>query len=359
MPAKFPIDKKSVLKAVDFFCCSGGVTHGFKKAGIKVLGGIDIEGAYQETYEKNNKGSKFLKADISKLQPNDLIHEFGIAKNMDDLIFVGCSPCQYYTNLQTDKTKSSESKMLLVEFKRFVNFFNPGFIFLENVPGLESKSESPLTYFKKYLTEKGYIFQDKVVNAADYNIPQSRRRYILVASRVTTKILIPNASNSERIKTVKDAIGNLPEIVAGHKDESDNMHWSSGLAPINLKRIQQTSHNGGTRLEWKDDKELQLKCYVGKDNTFSDVYGRMFWDYPSPTITTKFHSLTNGRFGHPEQNRAISLREGAILQSFPKNYKFHSKIVGVVAKMIGNAVPPELSKQIGLSIIKSMNYVRK
>lgn len=344
--------KANVLKAIDFFCCSGGVTNGFRRAGIQVLGGIDIEGAYKQTYEKNNNGSKFLEADIAMLQPEDLITTFGIEKDMNDLIFVGCSPCQYYTNLQTNKTKSSQSKLLLEEFRRFVEYFNPGFIFIENVPGLETKGESPLSRFKEFLGKHGYTIDDKVVNAADYNVPQSRKRYVLVASRVTSKIAIPDVKRGT-IKTVRDAIGSLPKIKAGHKNEQEIMHWTANLAPINLERIQETSHNGGNRLEWKNNKRLQLKCYEGKDSTFSDVYGRMFWDYPSPTITTKFHSLTNGRFGHPEQDRALSIREGALLQSFPPAYTFYSDSIGVVARMIGNAVPPEMAKKIGQALNKS------
>ncbi len=167
--------EKKQLVAVDFFCCAGGVTHGFRKAGINVLGGIDIDGNYKETYEKNNRGSKFIQIDISELQPQDLEKELGIEKDMDNLIFVGCSPCQYYTTIQTDKTKSTETKLLLEEFKRFVDYFNPAYIFVENVPGLETREGSPLAKFKLFLGSKGYYFDDKVVNAAHYSVPQKQK----------------------------------------------------------------------------------------------------------------------------------------------------------------------------------------
>jgi DNA (cytosine-5)-methyltransferase 1 len=343
--------KKHILKAVDFFCCAGGVTSGFRNAGIKVLGGIDIDSAYKETYEKNNKGSIFIQADVAQLEPIDLEKKLSIKQNMDDLIFVGCSPCQYYTNLQTDRTKSKESKMLLEEFQRFVKYFYPGYIFVENVPGLETKDQSPLAKFKNFLIEVGYTINDDVVNASNYNVPQSRRRYILVASRVAQKVVLPKGKNT--VKTVADVIADLPPIPAGYKDDNDLMHWSSNLDPINLERLQHTTHNGGTRLAWKNNKKLQLKCYIGKDKTFTDVYGRMFWNHPAPTITTKFHSISNGRFGHPEQDRGLSLREGAILQSFPRSYKFYSNNNGVIARMIGNAVPPELAKSIGSKLINT------
>jgi DNA (cytosine-5)-methyltransferase 1 len=343
---------KQKLKAVDFFCCAGGVTCGFRLAGIEVLGGIDIDGRYKETYERNNKGSKFIQADISNLTFAELKTQLGINIDMDYLVFVGCSPCQYYTTMQTDKTKSSKSKLLLEEFQRFVDYFNPGYIFIENVPGLETKEGSPLAKFKNFLTKKNYVFDDKIVNAVEFNVPQNRKRYVLVASRVKKEIAIPSG-NSKKIKTVRHAISGLKPIPAGHRDDKTIKHWSAELKDINLKRIQLTPHDGGTRLAWKNNSELQLECYKNRDSVFPDVYGRMFWDQPSPTITTKFHSISNGRFGHPVQNRGLSLREGAILQSFPMSYRFYSDSMVTIAKMIGNAVPPELSKHLGKTLIKS------
>lgn len=338
------------LKAVDFFCCAGGVTNGFAKAGIRVLGGIDIEAVYKETYEKNNKGAKFIQADIAKLSPRSLHKKLGIKKNMDDLIFVGCSPCQYYSNMQTDKTKSKKGRLLLEDFKKFVRYYNPGYIFIENVPGLDTKKGSPLAKFKNFLKRKGYVFDEEVVNAAEYNVPQNRKRYVLLATRLQDHITVPKG-NATKIKTVRNTIGHLNAIPAGHKDKNSLKHWTGDLEEINLKRIQRTSKDGGTRLDWKDDPGLQLKCYINKDDTFPDVYGRMHWDLPAPTITTKFHSISNGRFGHPEQDRALSIREGALLQSFSVSYKFYGETIAIIARMIGNAVPPNLAKAIGQSFI--------
>jgi DNA (cytosine-5)-methyltransferase 1 len=241
---------------------------------------------------------------------------------------------------------------LLEEFRRFVEHFNPGYIFIENVPGLETKKESPLSKFKHFLEKKGYVFDDKVVNAAEYNVPQNRRRYVLIASRVISNVEVPKGS-SARVRTVREAIGNLNPIPAGFRNKGKKLHWTAKLYPINLKRLQNTPIDGGTRLAWKDNPELQLECYIGKDNTFPDVYGRLFWDQPAPTITTKFYSISNGRFGHPEQDRALSLREGALLQSFPKRYNFISDSYIVVARMIGNAVPPLLAKSIGKKLKKA------
>lgn len=344
--------KRQLLRAIDFFCGAGGVTCGFNKAGIQVLAGIDIDGSCKDTYEKNNKESKFIHADISQYSPRNLERDVNIKRNDDQLIFIGCSPCQYYTIIQTSKDKSAKSKLLLEDFRSFVDYFRPGYIFIENVPGLESHDDSPLQSFKQFLNENGYVLDEKVVNACYYNVPQSRKRYVLVATRVQKIIQVP----SERVNksmTVRNFIKDFPAISAGHRDDTRLQHSCANLRDINLTRIKRTPVNGGTRLAWKDDPNLQLSCYKNKDKMFTDVYGRMYWDLPSPTITTKFFSLSNGRFGHPSQNRAISLREGATLQSFPRNYKFQSESIETIARMIGNAVPPNMARKIGQGLINN------
>jgi DNA (cytosine-5)-methyltransferase 1 len=343
------------LKAIDFFCGAGGVTFGFRKAGIKVLAGIDIDLNCKKTYEKNNKGTKFIHKDISTYSPKDLQQSLNLKVNDDHLIFVGCSPCQYYTIINTSKEKSQKSKLLLEDFKTFVAYFKPGYIFIENVPGLETKKGSPLNSFKSFLHSNGYNFKDDILNANDLGVPQNRKRYVLIASRLTNAIIFPKPKSNAQM-TVRNFISTsdvLPKIVAGHKDSTLKLHTCSGLSALNLMRLRKTPLNGGTRLAWKNDPLLQLSCYKGKDDLFFDVYGRMFWDQPAPTITTKFYSITNGRFAHPEQNRGLSLREGAILQSFPLSYQFLNPAIATVARMIGNAVPPSMAKHIGAAIIKS------
>lgn len=336
------------LKAVDFFCGAGGVTCGFRQAGIEVIAGIDIDKTCRDTYEKNNKGAKFIEADISNLTFTDLQSQLSLKVNDDHLVFVGCSPCQYYTNLKTDKTKSEKSRLLLDDFREFISYFLPGFVFIENVPGLEKDKNSPLSKFKLFLEEKGYSYDDKVINTKYFGVPQSRRRYILIASRVHNKSITIPKEDKKNIKTVKDAIGDkisFPVIQAGYSDETDYLHTSANLESINLQRIKETPKDGGDRRVWQHNDNLQLECYK-QHNGHTDVYGRMFWNKPAPTITTKFRYISNGRFGHPDQDRAISLREGATLQSFPLDYKFHSCSLGTIARMIGNAVPPALAYKI-------------
>lgn len=339
------------MKAVDFFCSAGGVTCGFKQAGIDVLGGIDIDPACQETYEKNNN-AKYLCKDVSTLSKKEIGKFFKIRRNQRELIFVGCSPCQYYSNIKTDKTKSSETRLLLADFQEFVEYYRPGYIFIENVPGLDTKPESPLGKFKDFLKENKYVFDEAVVNAKYFGVPQNRRRYVLVATRIKKDIKLPE-ENRGNIKTVKQAIGNIaiyPAIEHGKNDKSAFLHSTARLSPINLKRIKSTPKDGGGRLDWKD-KSIQPVCYKNHDG-HTDVYGRMYWDRPSPAITTRFISYSNGRYGHPEQDRAISLREGASLQSFPEDYVFYSESQGTISKMIGNAVPPLLAKAIGEVLIR-------
>lgn len=338
------------MKAVDFFCSAGGVTCGFKQAGIEVLGGIDIDPECKITYEKNNNAT-FLCADVSNLEKEKVAETFGISNNQDDLIFVGCSPCQYYSNIKTDKTRSEKTRLLLADFQEFVEYYRPGYVFVENVPGLDTKPESPLGKFKNFLNNNGYVFDEAVVNAKYFGVPQSRRRYILIATRIHKTIKLPN-ENRKDLKTVKQAIGDynkFPKIEHGTVDQSPFMHSTAKLSDLNMSRMLATDQDGGGRLGWKDPS-LQPDCY--KDHRgHTDVYGRMYWDKPAPAITTRFISYSNGRYGHPEQDRAISLREGATLQSFPENYVFYSESQGAIAKMIGNAVPPLLAKAIAEVLI--------
>jgi DNA (cytosine-5)-methyltransferase 1 len=342
---------KKSLKAVDFFCGGGGFTCGLKKAGIEVLLGIDIDGNCEETYKKNNN-VQFLKADIKSLQLNEL-EKYSVKKNDDDLIFIGCSPCQYWSIISTDKNKSKESKNLVEDFFKFVDYYRPGFLIIENVPGLASHNESPIKCFQKKITEIGYTFKTQILNASDFGVAQNRKRFILIASRITSDIDLIKPTTKTK-KTVRDVLGEsngFNTIEAGFRDESELQHSCAGLSEKCIERLKLTPKDGGNRLSWSTNPRLQLKTYIGKDDSFKDSYGRMFWDKPSPTITTKFFSISNGRFAHPEEDRAISIREGATLQSFPKNYKFYASSMAAQARIVGNAVPPLLSKAIGKHLL--------
>jgi DNA (cytosine-5)-methyltransferase 1 len=339
------------LRAVDFFCGAGGVSCGFRDAGIEIIGGIDINPSFKETYEKNNN-APFFARDVSNMKVRELMELTAITKKDDNLIFVGCSPCQYYSNLKSDKSKSQESRLLLDDFKKFVTFYKPGFVFIENVPGLETKEGSPLDNFKRSLKNQGYKFNDDVVNAKYFEVPQNRRRYVLIASRLNKKVDLPIQNKENAIPTVAEAIGDysvFPVVSSGNRDESDFQHSVAELSNQNLLRAKLTPKNGGSRMSWSENSDVQLNCYK-EHKGHTDVYGRLHWDKPSPTITTRFIHTSTGRYTHPDQDRGLSLREGATLQSFPLDYKFYSTTQGAIATMIGNAVPPKLAKAIGETI---------
>lgn len=346
------------LRAVDFFCGGGGMTCGLRMAGIDVLGGVDIAADCKETYEFNNHPAIFVERDVSGLDAEALGDIFGIRPNDSRLIFVGCSPCQYWSKIRTDRGKSEKSAFLLKEFQRFIEAFLPGFVVLENVPGLRSNSRSYLTCFLDSLKLSGYSYAEAVIDTSRYGVPQHRHRYLLVASRSCTDITLPDVGD-ESLVTVRQVIGEangFPPIEAGHIDDTDFMHTSSELSDLNLRRIRMTPHDGGDRHSWKDDLELQIDAYKGRDDIFKDVYGRIRWDAPAPTITTRFNSLSNGRFGHPEEDRALSLREGACLQTFPVSYRFFGASRNSVARQIGNAVPPLLARHIGTHLSRLIRH---
>lgn len=344
------------LKAVDFFCSGGGMSYGMQEAGIKILAGIDFDKNCQDTYEANINGAKFIHADVFTLKEDNLEEELSLKKNDDNLILIGCSPCQFWSMISTDKKKSRKSKNLLKEFRRFVEYFNPGYVVVENVPGvLRKKRESGLSGFIIWLKKNGYKVHFDVHEVSEFGVPQHRKRFTLIANRITSEEISPLPLLTKKL-TVRDVIGEhngFEKVSQGHKDTTAFLHTVAGLRKINLDRLAVTSKDGGTRLSYVNDKNLAPKCHIGKTESFKDVYGRMWWDKPSPTITTKFFSLSNGRFGHPEEERAISLREGATLQSFPTNYNFIGSSTAGIARMIGNAVPPKYAAAIGKAIIQN------
>lgn len=346
------------FRAIDFFCGGGGMTCGLRQAGIDVIAGVDFDKNAKETYEFNNPGSKFIDKDIKNLWSNYFERNFGVTKYDDNLIMVGCSPCQYYSIINTDHSKAELSRGLLINFARFLEYYRPGYVLVENVPGIVTNKETVLYRFLDKLNALGYKnIVKEIVDMSQYGVPQSRRRFSLIATRLDgVKVSLPQ--KSDKVLTVADVLGEkngFPKIKAGHKDTTDFQHTVAGLNEVSLKRMALTPHNGGDRLSWADQPELQLGCYIGKDDIFKDNYGRMWWDRPSPTITTKFSSISNGRFAHPEEDRAISIREGATLQSFPKDYVFKTNSIAGAARIIGNAVPCEYARRLG-ETIKSYNH---
>lgn len=333
--------------AVDLFCGAGGLTRGLSDAGIDVKLGVDIDPACEYPYTANND-SEFMLRSVEELEAWEL--ETAYRKNGIRLL-AGCAPCQTFSTYNQKAAPDDKRWWLLRQFSRLVLEMKPELVTMENVPGLESQE-----VFQEFLgdLDRGhYQYSHRVVNCADYGIPQHRHRLVLLASRFgPIHLLSPNEFGARR-NTVRDAFDGLPSLRAGHIDPTDPLHQSSTLSDVNLRRIR-SSKPGGTWRDWDDD--LVADCHKkSSGKTYPSVYGRMTWDEPGPTITTQFFGFGNGRFGHPEQDRAISLREGAILQSFPKDYEFapvdQPILKKTVGRLIGNAVPVKLGELIGRSIL--------
>ncbi len=336
--------------AIDLFCGIGGLTKGLSLAGINVIAGFDIDESCEFAYEKNNN-AKFINKDINDITSEE-INQFFREQNGAKII-VGCAPCQPFSrySLRYRKEGRTDDKWrLLYSFSRLVRECIPEIVSMENVPSLAN--ENVFRDFVQQLKELDYYVDWKIVYCPDYGVPQKRKRLVLLASRLGEIQLIPPLYSKGKYKTVRLAIGELPPISDGEICKTDSLHRSSKLSKTNRERIGQ-SIPGGTWRDW--DEKLKVSCHNKKSGlTYPSVYGRMKWDEPSPTITTQFYGYGNGRFGHPEQNRAISLREGAILQSFPNDYIFiderHPAKKRELGIHIGNAVPVELGRAIGISI---------
>lgn len=336
------MNSEAQIVAVDMFCGVGGLTHGLTKAGIDVRLGVDLDPACRFPMEQNNS-AKFLEADVAKLSASDILAAFGDARVT---LMAGCAPCQPFSSYSQParRTKQHADWGLLTSFSSLVLSVRPTFVTMENVPPLQK--QEIFGQFVAALKEAGYHVDFKVVDGRDIGLPQKRQRLVLVAS-ILGPIKLPKISRPK--VTVRDTIAGLPPIAAGKADATDPLHVSSSLSETNLKRIRH-SKPGGTWRDWPTD--LVAPCHTRDTGaTYPSVYGRMEWDQPAPTMTTQCYGFGNGRFGHPEQDRAISLREAAMLQSFPKDYAFvppdEPVNFNTLGRLIGNAVPVLLGEFIG------------
>ena len=334
------------ISCIDLFCGAGGLTHGFTLEGLPIVAGIDMDPACRFSYEANNN-AMFVERDICKVTTEELTALFGDA---DLKILAGCAPCQpFSTYAQRYELDGKDGKWgLMYEFARLIEGVRPEVVTMENVPTV-AKHEV-FHDFVGTLNTLGYEVWFDVVDSSQYGVPQSRRRMVLLASRLgSIKMIEPTHTEPQ---TVRQAIGKLRKLNAGESAPKDRLHVTSTLSTKNLLRIR-ASRPGGSWRDWPE--YLVSECHKAESGrTYAGVYGRMEWDKPAPTMTTQCYGYGNGRFGHPEQDRAISLREAAILQSFPLNYAFipedgevSFKILG---RLIGNAVPVDLGRAIARSI---------
>lgn len=329
------------IRAVDLFCGVGGLTHGLSRGGVNVVAGIDIDTSCRYPYEANNEG-EFLRLDVSDVGITTLDNLLEDAKFT---LLAGCAPCQpFSTYSRQGRSKRENSDWALVEnFGQLVRDLQPHFVTMENVPSL---ALHPV--YKRFLNYlEGYHISWSIVECSHFGVPQTRKRLVLLASRLGSRGLSLATCNKDNA-TVRKTIENLPKLSAGEGDPSDPLHRACNLTEINLKRIR-ASRPGGSWRDWPIS--LRAACHKRTTgNTYPSVYGRMEWDAPAPTITTQCFGYGNGRFGHPDQDRAITLREAAMLQTFPRNYAFVPDGEPIsfarLGKLIGNAVPVRLGEVI-------------
>jgi DNA (cytosine-5)-methyltransferase 1 len=340
----------------DFFSGCGGTSQGMREAGLRVRLGIDVDPDAAETYRTNFPRADFIRQDIRRLKVKDLAPHVsdGEARPM---LFGACAPCQPFSKQGRSQKRKDGRKDLLREFHRFVRFYRPEYVFIENVPGLQSVDDKrgPFAKFLTLLTKLGYWHCHRVIYACHYGVPQRRRRLVLIASRLGP-ISFPEPTHGPTAKkkslpTVWEAIGHLPRIKAGQSHPKILNHRAACLSDLNLKRIKATK-SGGTRTRWP--ARLVLECHENHSG-HTDVYGRMAKNLPSAALTTRCISLSNGRFGHPTQHRAISVREAACLQTFPMDFEFHGNL-NSMSRQVGNAVPVAMARVFGKAIRR--HYIR-
>ncbi len=346
------------MRVIDFFCGCGGASKGLQQAGFEVALGLDVDANAQKAYQANFPDAQFILKDIRQIETQDIVD--AIRPNNGPLIIAACAPCQPFSKQNNSKSKNDIRRTLLDETHRFILALKPEYIMLENVPGMQNvnaEEDGPFKRFTNFLTENGYHFIKFITKAEEFGVPQRRKRLVLLASRLGTisEPSITHGENLQPFNTVRDAIGHFVPIAAGEVFHGDRFHRSANLSPTNLARIMSTPE-GGDRRNWPEHLINEChKNYTGH----TDTYGRMRWDALSPTLTTKCIGYSNGRFGHPDinQNRAISIREAASLQTFPEDFQFFGSMQ-TMARQIGNAVPCELARQFGLSILNHHQNVQ-
>jgi len=346
------------IEAIDLFCGAGGLTHGLLRAGISVKAGFDIDAACQYAYEFNNPGASFFPADITKLTRSDLTPHWSPGAIR---LLAGCAPCQPFSSAaNAAKDDDVDPRYdLLRHFTRLVRSCRPELVTMENVPRV--KGHQPFVDFVAALKKAKYQVWYETVACNEIGLPQTRRRLVLIASKLGDAPVSLARPKKPKLPTVDEIIGGLPALQAGERDRHDPIHIARSLNETNLARIQ-ASEPGGTWEDWPE--ELLAPCHAkASGESYKSVYARMEGDQPSPTITTQFFNFGTGRFGHPTQDRAITPREAALLQSFPRRYQFVRRgdpvHLTTLGRMIGNAVPPKLGHVIGRTFVLHVRDVER
>ncbi len=337
-----------MIKAIDFFCGAGGLTRGLLDAGIAVLAGVDTDARLKETYENNNSPSQFLCQDVASVDIRMLRQDLAIQLT-DTVLYAACTPCQPFSTLNQMKGRDPR-KELLLRFAELVEAEPPDYVLVENVPGLNTAyGKDVYEKFVAALDKAGLTHRDaRFLDAANFGVPQVRKRFLMIASR-SGPVSLPGPDSGPK-KTVREAIGVFPRLEHGSSDPSIANHSARRLHPQHLGIVRAIPKDGGSRSDVKDTS-LLLKCHRDNPTVHKDVFGRMSWDGQAPTLTARCTDVYCGRFVHPEQDRGISLREAAALQTFPNDYRFYGESLFFLARQVGNAVPVELARRLGGALV--------
>lgn len=344
------------VKVFDLFCGCGGTSAGLRAAGMEIAFGLDNDPDAGRTFKVNFPEAFFICEDIKHLATHVLDDVVGNFPS-HPLLFSACAPCQPFSQQRRGSVPRNDERFgILRHFLRFVERYRPDFLFLENVTGLRKRNIglSVLKPLTQEFGRLGYLITSGVVRSQDYGVPQRRARLVVLASRLFPVSFPPKThgpdSRNPQYATVRDCISSLPPISAGETHTDILNHRSAGLSDLNLKRIHSTPPGGG----WQDwPVELVPTCHKSGFLGYSDVYGRLRWDAPAPALTTRCISFSNGRFGHPEQDRAISVREAALLQTFPSDFAFTGSLTAQ-ARQVGNAVPSLLARRFGEQVSEQL-----
>ena len=353
--------------AIELFAGCGGLSTGLTQAGFRILSAVEINEVAARTYRANHRDVHLHVKDVCKITAASLLRENGLRVGQLDLL-AGCSPCQGFSRLRKGESGRNDPRNKLVfEYLRLVRGLRPKTILMENVPGIITTEYGNEIFdlVKEELEQLGYTVDYKVINVADYGVPQFRKRFVLLGSRYRRHpIQLPvethtspndrNPAGKLPWRTVRQAFQNIAPLENGQADPNNPLHVCSANGDLNMQRIQAVPHNGGSRSSFPDN--LVLECHRRYPNGYRDVYGRMSWDRPSPTLTGGCTNITRGRFVHPDQDRGISLLEAARLQTFPDGYVFCGNF-GEKSLQIGNAVPVRLGEIMGTQLINCVNEI--
>lgn len=339
--------------AIDLFAGGGGLTLGLKRAGFGVIGAVESERHAFATYKANHPEVQAFRQDIRTVRGDSLL-KLGENEHID--LIAGCPPCQGFSSLTSKYRRDDPRNLLVREMSRLIEETLPRAVMMENVPGLADKGQKLFDELLDLMGRLGYKVSHRILQVADYGVPQSRRRLVLLAGR-GFEISFPEPTHAQEPtgdlkpwRSVKTAIKGLPRpitLAAAREHggpEAFGWHVVRSLSPANLKRIR-SAVPGASRS--CIPKNLRPKCHRDEDKGFSNVYGRMHWDFVSPTITGGCSTLSKGRFGHPVEDRTISVREAALLQTFPKDYIFDTPYMEYVCNIVGNALPCDFAEVLG------------